>query len=203
MEKAFAAIGAFYDDGGQRVDVPADELEIYARVDDIMARNPMGSILSDEDMAVLRSYLPAIGCDEQGQDIDGSMEGKGVVTKSAEGCGVKVDASGELEVVSRWGAARKQWSGVMKVSRTGGEKVVKELSFEFDFLSIGQDEQGNFIVLYNEHYDRNFIDPYHLKDFNEGGQAQASRFNVSKHLQWGFYMRAKCYLRTDEGSLFL
>ena len=203
MDKLYTAIGAFYDDGGEKVEVPSDELEIYAKVEEIIARNPMGKVISAEDMAVLRSYLPAIGCDEQSQDNDGSLQGKGIVTKSAEGCGVQADAAGELSVESRWHANRKQWSGVMKVTRTGGEAVVKELSFEFDYFSIGQDADGNFIVLYNERYDRTFCDPYHLKDFNGGGQAQASRFDISKHIQWGFYMRAKCSLRTDEGSLCL
>ena len=203
MEKVFTAIGDFYNDGGQTVDVPSDELEVYAKVEEIIARSPMGKILPDEDMAILRSYLPAIGCDEATQDNDGSLQGKGIVSKKAEGCGVVAEAIGELGVESRWHANRKQWTGNMKVTRIGGEAKVKELSFEFDYFSIGQDAQGNFIVLYNERYDRNFIDPYHLADFNNGGQAQASRCDISKHIQWGFYMRAKCFLRTDEGSLAL
>ena len=204
MEKLYTAIGNFYNDGSvQPVDVPSDELEVYAKVEEIIARSPMGKILSPEDVAILCSYLPAIGCDEATQDDDGSMQGKGVVTKTAEGCGVAVKAIGELEVESRWHANRKQWTGNMKVERTGGNAQVKELDFEFDYLSIGQDTNGNFIVLYNEHYNRNFIDPYHLADFNGGGQAQASRIDISKHIQWGFYMRAKCRLRTDEGTLEL
>ena len=204
MEKLFTAIGNFYNDGSEQlVDVPSDELEVYAKVEEIIARSPMGKILPAEDVAILRSYLPAIGCDEADQDMDGSMQGKGVVTKKAEGCGVAVEAIGELQVESRWHANRKQWTGNMKVTRTGGDLQVKELAFEFDYLSIGQDERGNFIVLYNERYDRNFIDPYHLADFNGGGQAQASRCDISKHIQWGFYMRAKCFLRTDEGTLVL
>ena len=204
MEKLFTAIGNFYnDESAQLIDVPSDELEVYAKVEEIIARSPMGKILPPEDVAILRSYLPAIGSDEATQDVDGSLQGKGVVTKTAEGCGVAVEAVGELEVVSRWHANRKQWAGNMKVTRTGGDAKVKELDFEFDYLSIGQDTKDNFIVLYNERYTRNFIDPYHLADFNGGGQAQASRIDISKHIQWGFYMRAKCRLRTDEGTLEL
>ena len=204
MEKLFTAIGNFYNDGSEQlVDVPSDELEVYAKVEEIIARSPMGAILSPEDVTILRSYLPAIGSDEATQDADGSLQGKGLVTKTAEGCGVAVKATGELEVESRWHANRKQWTGNMKVERTGGEAQVKELSFEFDYLSVGQDVQGNFIVLYNERYFRSFNDPYHLADFNGGGQAQASRCDISKHIQWGFYMRAKCRLLTDEGTLEL
>ena len=204
MEKIFTAIGNFYNDGSEQlVDVPSDELEVYAKVEEIIARSPMGKVLPPEDVAILRSYLPVIGCDEATQDADGSMQGKGVVSKTAEGCGVAAELIGELEVESRWHANRKQWTGNMKVLRKGGELQVKELSFEFDYLSIGQDAQGNFIVLYNERYYRSFNDPYHLADFNGGGQAQASRCDISKHIQWGFYMRAKCCLRTDQGTLEL
>ena len=170
-----------------------------------MARNPMSSKLSDEDLAVLRAYLPAIGCDEISQDERFSLQGKGIVTKTAEGCGVAAKATGELDVSSRWELHhdRKQWSGTMKVERLGGEAQVKELTFDFYYMSIGQDVDGNFIVLYNEHYTRSFNDPYHLADFNNGGQAQAIRYDISKHIQWGFYMHVKCSLRTDEGSLVL
>jgi hypothetical protein len=206
MEKLYAAIGNFYnEEGTQLIDVPADEQEIYAKVEDIMTRNPMSSKLSDEDLAVLRAYLPAIGCDEISQDERFSLQGKGIVTKTAEGCGVAAKATGELDVSSRWELHhdRKQWSGTMKVERLGGEAQVKELTFDFYYMSIGQDVDGNFIVLYNEHYTRSFNDPYHLADFNNGGQAQAIRYDISKHIQWGFYMHVKCSLRTDEGSLVL
>ena len=204
MEKAYTAIGGFYNDESvQLIDVPADELEIYAAIEDIVDRYPMGSVIAPEDVAILRAYLPAIGSDEATQDADGSLEGKGLVTKKAEGCGVSVEAIGELSVESRWHANRKQWMGNVKVLRTGGDAYVKELSFEFVFLSIGIDAYGNFIVLYNERYLRSFNDPYHLSDFNGGGQAQASRFDISKHSQWGFYMRGKCRLLTDEGTLFV
>ena len=206
MDKYYTAIGNFYnEEGTQLIDVPSDEKEIYEKVEDVMARNPMSSVLSDEDLAILRAYLPAISSDELSQDDRYSLQGKGIVTKHAEGCGVAVDAIGELDVTSRWELHhdRKQWTGVMKVNRTGGKAVVKELTFEFYYLSIGQDADGNFVVLYNEHYTRTFNDPYHLSDFNNGGQAQALRYDISKHIQWGFYMHVKCSIRTDEGSLVI
>ena len=204
MEKLYTAIGDFYnEEDTELIDVPSDEETIYAKVEDVMKRNPMGSILSDEDVAVLRAYLPAIGTDESSRDDNYSLQGKGTVTKSAEGCGISVDATGELEVVSRWHADRKQWSGNMNVKRTGGTAEVKELMFEFYFLSIGQNAEGQFIVLFSEHYNRTFNDPYHLADFNGGGTAQASRFDISKHIQWGFYMHAKCGVRTNDGTLVI
>ena len=204
MEKLYTAIGNFYNDGSvPPVDVPSDEQEIYAKVEEIMARSPMGTVLKDEDVAILCSYLPAIGCDEATQDDSGSMQGKGEVTKKAEGCGISVDARGVLSVESRWHADRKQWTGTMFVTRTGGEAQVKELKFDFHYLSIGQDFNGKFIVLYNELYERSFNDPYHLADFNGGGTAQASRMDISKHIQWGFYMHAKCSVLTADGTLVI
>ena len=204
MEKIYTAIGNFYnEEGTQLVDVPSDEQAIYAKVEEIMMRSPMGTVLSDEDVAILRSYLPAIGCDEVTEGDNGSVQGKGEVSKKAEGCGIAVEARGVLSVESRWHADRKQWTGVMYVTRTGGEAEVKELSFDFHYLSIGQDENGRFIVLYNELYQRSFNDPYHLADFNGGGTAQASRMDISKHVQWGFFMHVKCKVLTAEGTLVI
>ena len=204
MEKLYMAIGDFYnEEGAELIDVPADEQEIYAKIDDIIARNPMSTVLSDEDVAILRAYLPAIGCDETSRDENGSLQGKAVVTKKAAGKGIEVEAKGALDVESRWHAARKQWTGHMYVTRTGGEAQVKELTFEFFNLSIGTNPEGQFIVLYSAHFERTFNDPYHLSDFNGGGTAQGSRYDISKHNQWGFYMHAQCKIRTDDGTLIV
>lgn len=203
MEKTYAAIGGFAGDGGATVDVPATDKEMCDKVEEIMASCPMGTVLTGEQVAILRTYLTEIGCDEVSQDYDGSLQGKGSVSIGAEGCGISVEARGDLEVESRWHAERKQWTGDMHVTRMGGDKVVKELAFDFYYFSIGQDAKGQFIVLYNEHYDRTFIDPYHLADFNGGGTAQASRLDISKHIQWGFYMHVKCSILTAEGTLVL
>ena len=154
-------------------------------------------------MAVLRACLPAIGSDEQTQDDNGSLQGKSTVEIAGKGLGLEVEARGELAVESRWHAERKQWSGDMHVTRKGGDEKVKELAFDFYYFSIGKTAQDEFIVLYNEHYNRTFIDPYHLGDFNRGGTAQASRIDISKHNQWGFFMHTKCSLLTAQGTLVL
>ena len=206
MEKLYTAIGAFYnEEGTELIDVPSDEQEVYAKVEEIMNTKTAGSKLSAEELAILRAYLPAIGCDEQTQDDNYSLQGKGTATKKAEGAGLSVEATGILDVESRWEQEhdRKQWSGTMKVKRTGGEGIVKELTFDFYYLSVGMDVEGDFVVLYNKHYNRTFNDPYHLKDFDEGGEAQASRYDISKHVQWGFYMHTTCTIRTDMGTLVL
>ena len=204
MEKLYTAIGDFYnEEGTELIEVPADEQEIYSKVDEILDRCPMGTVLSDEDLAILRAYLPAIGCDEATRDANYSLQGKGEVTKKAAGCGIEVEATGKLDVESRWHAERKQWSGNMYVKRVGGEAQVKELTFEFFYLSIGMNNEGKFIILYSAHFARTFNDPYHLADFNGGGTAQASRYDISKHNQWGFYMHAQCKVRTDEGTLII
>ena len=204
MEKIYTAIGNFYNDGGSElIDVPSDEEEIYAKVEEIMNTCPTGTVLTSEQIQILRAYLPAIGCDEATQDDNGSMQGKGTVTKKAEGCGIAVEATGELDVESRWHADRKQWTGNMQVKRAGGEAQVKELTFDFYYMSVGLSVNNEPIVLYNEHYTRSFNDPYHLADFNGGGTAQASRIDISKHIQWGFYMHAKCSVRTDMGTLVI
>ena len=168
-----------------------------------MAECPAGTVLSGEQIQILRAYLPAIGCDEATRDENYSLQGKGTVTKKAEGCGIAVEATGDLEVASRWHADRKQWTGNMQVKRAGGEAQVKELTFNFYYLSIGISVNNEPIVLYNEHYTRSFNDPYHLADFNGGGTAQASRLDISKHIQWGFYMHASCKVRTDAGTLLV
>ncbi len=202
MEKFIAAIGDFYNsEDAQLIDVPNDEAEVNAKIDEIMARCPAGTELSDEDFTILRAYLPAIGCDEKSADDNYSLQGKGVITNTAEGAGIAVEKTGTLEVESRWHSERKQWVADMALSRTGGELEAKELKFDFYFLSIGVNSNEKPFVLFNEHYTRTFTDPYHLKDFNGGGQAQASRFDISKHNQWGFYIRATCTILTDQGTL--
>ncbi|HAM15127.1 MAG TPA: hypothetical protein DCP91_04585 [Eggerthellaceae bacterium] len=206
MEKIFTAIGDFYNEAdAQLIDVPENEEEIYAAVEEIMDNCPAGSVLTKEQVAILRAYLPAIGCDEATRDENYSLQGKGTVTKKAEGCGIAVEATGELNVESRWEQHhdRKQWAGNMNVKRVGGEAEVKELTFNFYYLSIGISVNNEPIVLFCEHYTRTFNDPYHLADFNGGGTAQASRFDISKHIQWGFYMKCTCSVRTDEGTLLV
>ena len=206
MEKIYTAIGDFYvEEGAQLIDVPEDEEEIYAAIEKIMDECPAGTILTKEQIDILRAYLPAIGCDEATRDDNYSLQGKGTVTKKAEGCGIAVEATGELEVVSRWEQAhdRKQWTGNMNIKRAGGDAQVKELTFNFYYLSIGVSVDNQPIVLYNEHYVRSFNDPYHLADFNGGGTAQASRIDISKHIQWGFFMHVSCGVRTDQGTLLV
>ena len=204
MEKLYTAIGDFYnEEGSQLIDVPDNEEEIYAAINEIMDTCPAGTVLSGDQIQILRAYLPAIGCDEATRDANYSLQGKGTVTKKAEGCGIAVEVRGELEVESRWHAERKQWTGDMYITRCGGEAQVKELTFDFRYFSIGISVDNKPIVLYNEHYSRTFNDPYHLSDFNGGGTAQASRIDISKHIQWGFYMHASCRVRTDEGTLLV
>ncbi|MGI6032563.1 MAG: hypothetical protein ACOX69_04025 [Coriobacteriales bacterium] len=206
MEKAFTAIGAFYnEEGTELVEVPDDELAIYKKVDEIIAGNSMGNPLSEENLAILRSYLPAIGSDEQSQDDNGSLQGKGTVTKKISGCGIEVEATGLLDVSSVWEQVhdRKQWSGLMKVKRLGGDAKVLELSFSFMNVSIGKGPDGKFEILYSANHTRSFTDPYHIADFDNGGTAEASRFDISKHVQWGYYMRCTCAVRTDQGTLLV
>ena len=206
MEKLYTAIGDFYNEpDAQLIDVPEDEQEVYADIEKIMDECPAGTVLTKEQVAILRAYLPAIGCDEATRDENMSLQGKGTVTKKAEGCGISVDATGYLDVESRWEQHhdRKQWSSRMELKRTGGEAEVKELTFNFRYFSIGISVNNEPIVLFREHYTRTFNDPYHLADFNGGGTAQAVRYDISKHIQWGFYMHCTCSVRTDEGTLLV
>lgn len=204
MDTRYAAIGGFYnEEGTELIAVPDDKTAVFAAVEEIMENCPASTVLTDEQVAILRAYLPAIGCDEQTQDENGSLQGKGTIEKSVEGCGIKAKVTANLEVASQWEQHhdRKQWVGNMALTREGDGLPVKELDFSFRYLSIGQNAAGEFIVLYNAAYGRDFTDPIHLNHFNEGGTAEASRIDISKHIQWGFYMHAKCEMRTNEGTL--
>lgn len=206
MEKFFTAIGDFYNgEDAELIDVPEDEQEIYAAIEKIMDECPAGTVLTKEQITILRAYLPAVGCDETSCDENHSLQGKATVTKTAEGCGIAVEATGELDVTSRWEQHhdRKQWSGRMQLKRVGGEAKVKELTFNFYYFSIGISVDNEPIVLFREHYTRTFNDPYHLADFNGGGTAQAVRYDISKHVQWGFFMKCTCGVRTDAGTLLV
>ena len=105
MEKLYTAIGDFYnEEDAQLIDVPEDEQEVYEAIEKIMEECPAGTVLSKDQVAILRAYLPAIGCDEATRDDNYSLQGKGTVTKRAEGCGIVVDATGMLDVTSRTSA---------------------------------------------------------------------------------------------------
>ena len=54
MDKLYAAIGNFYNDESvELIDVPADEEEIYAKVEEIMALKPRGYLLKPINMEML------------------------------------------------------------------------------------------------------------------------------------------------------
>lgn len=69
MEKIYTAIGNFYnEDPSTLIDVPDDEQEIYATIEKIMETCPAGTELTNEQIQIIRAYLPAVGCDEATQD---------------------------------------------------------------------------------------------------------------------------------------
>ena len=202
MEKTVASIGNYYNEEGyQPIAAPDNQAEIDAKILDIMERNPASSVLSDDDLNILRAYLPALGCEEMSTGDNGSIQGKGTVKRTSEGAGVKVESTGTVEVESIWHADRKQWIGDMRIKRVGGEAKAKEIKFDFYFLSVGMSDDNEPIVLFNEHYDRVYTDTFHLNDFDEGGVAQTSRFDISKHVQWGFFAMVTCTILTNEGTL--
>ena len=204
MEKAYTAIGDFYNEEGvELIDVPADEEEMYQAISKFIDENPMGTVIAADDLKMLRTYLPAIGCDETSRDGNGSLQGKGTVTKKKSGCGLDVEATGKLQVESRWEQHhdRKEWSGLFELERLGGEELILDFTCHFTYLSIGQNDAGEFCVLYSAKYDRKFTDSVHIKDVNGDGKASVSRFDISKHIQWGFFMLATCDVRTEQGTL--
>lgn len=203
MEKAYNAIGGFYNaEGTELAPVPEDMAEVVETVEDILSKYGNAAVISDEDAKILRSYLPAIGSDEAGQDGNGALIGRGVTKKTVSGCGVTVEAEADLEVSTQWEQYhdRKQWKGIMKAKKIEGIPV-RALIFNFKYVSICQNAEGKFYIFYCRDYERVFNDPRHVEDFNNGGTAEGSRIEISKGLQWGFYMSCKISVRTAEGTL--
>ncbi|MDO4503016.1 MAG: hypothetical protein Q4D06_07505 [Coriobacteriia bacterium] len=198
------AIGAYLNnEGAELIAVPEDREEIIAKVKEVMDANQPGSILSEDDLAILRAYLPAIGAAESTVNPTGGLNGKGKETVTVEGGGITVEATGTLDVTSVWEDFhdRKQWTGDMKIRKTDGTAPTMRIDFNFRFFGIGLDADGNHVVLHNKVQGRPFSDAVHTADFDAGNVAETCRIDISTFVQDGFFLAAECNIRTTAGLL--
>lgn len=204
MAKLFTAIADFANEGVELVEIPENKEELYAKIESVLAEYPTGAVIAGDDLLTLRSYLAAIGSDETTVAENGTLQGKGVIEKVAEGAGVTCKATSWLEVKSAWDRDRHEWSAKMDITKIGGDARVLELTFCFEFVSFGATADGqDFEIMINDRYERVFNDTFHINDFNNGGTAIGSRYDTSKFIQWGYFVRATCAVRTTEGTLLV
>lgn len=208
MEKNVQAIGGMrVAEGAEVAQPPEDSVELYHKLMETLNKYNMSATLSDDDLKLLCGYLPALGADEYQDADDGTLQGNGKFEKEVEGAGLKVKATASLDCTSLWGAEhmRKQWTGIIDVTKIGGEARVLEIGFNFGFYSFGYGPAPDykFQLLYHGNYSRVYDDTNTLNRFENGETVGGSRIDISKHVQQGFFMFAKCVIRTTEGTLII
>lgn len=189
-EKNFAVVGTFADDGNPNtVTVPSSTDEIIAKLDEIAAKYQMGEVLSEEDNAIVKAYLPAIGADESSISADGALVGGGrfAFDRSELGCDVHAEGLLSCEGV---GEGRIQLWTEMHVKKTGGDTEVLGYRFAFQGVGFGVGPTGAMKVIYK----RNFA-----REFGAAESAVASFCDRYTLAQWGFYYTAQCDLVTSKG----
>ncbi len=192
--KQFAAVGTFGDDGTENtVDVPGDIAEVLSKMDEITAKYDMGDILSDEDKAIVKAYLPAIGVDETSLSADNALVGEGTFAFDRSELGLDLHAEGEMGCKGV-GEGRIEWNARLDVKKTGGEGAVNSLKFIFQGIGFGVGPTGAMKVIYKRDFDRTF---------KAADAASASFFDRYTLAQWGFYYTARCEVLTDEGTIVL
>lgn len=190
--KAFAAVGAFADDGSENtVTVPGNVAEVIAALDEIVAKYDMGEALSEEDKAIVKAYLPAIGADDTSLSADNAFVGEGsfAFDHSELGCDVHVEGKAGCRGV---GEGRIEWSNEMSVTKTGGTTDITDFAFRFQGVGFGVGPTGIMKVIYKRDFSR---------AFEASESAFASIIDRYTLIQWGFYYKATCKLSTSKGDI--
>lgn len=208
MEKKVQAIGGMrVAEGAVVAEPPEDSVQLYHELMETLSKYNMSSDLSEEDLKILCGYLPALGADEYQDADDGTLQGNGAFEKEIEGAGITVKSSASLDCTSLWGAEhmRKQWTGIVDVTKVAGDARVLEIGFNFGFYSFGYGPAPDYKLqlLYHGNYSRVYDDPNTIARFEAGEPVGGSRIDISKHVQQGFFMFAKAIIRTTEGTLII
>ena len=193
-EKKYAAVATFADDGSESTaTVPEDIAEVIARVDEITAKYDMGDVLSEEDKATIKAYLPAIGVDESGLSADNALVGKGAFAFDREELGCTIHADGEMGCAGV-GEGRIEWNARLNIAQTSGEAHINALKFIFQGIGFGVGPTGAMKVIYKREF---------VREFKHAEVASASFFDRYTLAQWGFYYTARCEVLTDKGTIVI
>ena len=190
--KSFAAVGVFAEsEEGVSVAVPESIDEITAALNELVDRYEMGEVISEEDQAIVKAYLPVVGTDECSLSADNSLVGEGQFEYDLSESGCDLHVKGALGCKGV-GENRIEWWGDMSVAKTGGDTAITNFEFTFRGACFGVGPTGVMKMIYKREFTR---------DFNASEAASGSFFDRYTLTQWGFYFTGTCKLSTSKGDI--
>lgn len=191
-DKQYAAVATFaQSDEAGTIEVPGDVAEVIAALDGIVAKYDMGDAISEEDQAIVKAYLPAIGADSSELSQDNALVGEGSYAFDKSELGCDLHAEGRMGCRGA-GEGRIEWWADMAVSKTGGEARIANFKFTFKGAGFGVGPTGVMKLIYKRDFSR---------DFNASESAAGSFFDRYTLTQWGFYYTSTCEVLTDKGTI--
>lgn len=190
--KAYAAVATFAqsEDAGS-VEIPSDINEVLATLDAIVDKYDMGDAISDEDQAIVKAYLPAVGVDASELSQDNALVGEGSYAFDKSELGCDLHAEGRMGCKGA-GEGRIEWWADMAVTKTGGDTRIANFKFTFRGAGFGVGPTGVMKLIYKRGFTR---------DFNANESAAGSFFDRYTLTQWGFYYTSECEVLTDKGTI--
>ena len=190
--KHYAAVATFaQSDEASTIEVPGDVAEVIAALDEIVAKYDMGDAISEEDQAIVKAYLPAIGVDSSELSQDNALVGEGSYAFDKSELGCDLHAEGRMGCRGA-GEGRIEWWADMAVSKTGGEARIANFKFTFQGAGFGVGPTGVMKLIYKRDFSR---------DFGASDSAAASFFDRYTLTQWGFYYTSTCEVLTEKGTI--
>ncbi len=197
MAKEFSAIASISDAGEPQISAE----QAYADMVAFMDAHICGDVIPDAEIGTVINALTAIGSDEVSVSDDGALQGNGKIKYSKSGAGIDVDVETILECKGVWDRNRMEWYYDMALNKTGGDAIIKDLVYNFRFISFGTGVKGDFKILTNYSYSVKVDDQERIAEFQNNGKIDVARIDISTNAQWGYCMIATCVISTSEGTL--
>ena len=191
-DKHYAAVATFAqsDDAGN-IEVPGDIAEVIAALDAIVAKYDMGDVIAEEDQAIIKAYLPAVGVDSSELSPDNALVGAGTYAFDMSELDCDLHVEGNMGC-SGAGEGRIEWWADMAVKKTGGDASIANFKFTFQGAGFGVGPTGVMKLIYKRDFTR---------DFNASEAAAGSFYDRYTLTQWGFYYTSQCEVLTDKGTV--
>ena len=194
MANSIAAVGIFADDASiPSVDVPQDLNEVVDTLNKIVDKYETGDVISDEDKAIVKSYLQAIGVDETSLSSYDALIGTGKFEFDRSELGLDVHVNGYCGCEDS-GEGRIVYMDEMNITKTGGDTEIRAFDFTMRGASFGMGPSGQMKLIYKREFKR---------DFAGGDSAGMSFFDRYTLTTWGFFFSCTCKLTTSKGDIII
>ncbi len=200
MTKMFSAI-AGVSSGVNDQATDSERKEALANIEDIIATCPVGTVLSEKELATVVESLAAIGSDETSVSSDGAFQGKGDISYSVEGAGMGIKVDSKLECRGFLDRNRMLWIADMTLQMDKPDEEIFELAYTFHFVSFGTGVEGDSKVLYNFTYQKSFSNDTLTDQFAKGEPTRVAQFDTTTNSQWGYCIIVTCDISGKNGTL--